>query len=95
MVAVLRMSTVDPHRTPRTAEVALEVRQHRPTAELWDSCADMREGPDGMTLRVQSGTPASPVDLRLSTLTRGDVCLVMLRPTTPAHTFPAVQTATR
>ena len=81
MIDVLRMATVDPDCSPRTAEVACEVRQHRPTAELWDSCADMREGPDGMTLRARlPGMSPHPVDLRLSTLARGDAYLVVLRP---------------
>jgi hypothetical protein len=82
MVEVLRMAVVDPHCSPRMAEVACEVRQYQPTAHLWDACADMREGPDGMTLRARlPGMSPRPVDLRLSALARGNVRLLVLRPT--------------
>lgn len=53
------------------------------TAALWDTSAAMLEGPDGMTLRAHPpGLSPCPVDLRLSTLARGRINLVVLRPTT-------------
>jgi len=92
MVAALRMATVDPDRTHRTAEVVCEVRQHQPTAQLWDSSADMREGPDGMILRAVLPSTARPVDLRLSALHRGDNRLVVLRPAGPPTGTPTPPT---
>ena len=86
MVAALRMATVDPARSCRLAEVACEVRQHPPTAALWDASADMLEGPDGMTLRAHlPSLSPRPVELRLSTLSRGPINLVVLRPVTNAR----------
>ncbi|WNI19933.1 hypothetical protein [Actinacidiphila sp. ITFR-21] len=94
MVAALRMATVDPDHSARTAEVALEVRQHRPTADLWDTCAEMLDGPDGMILRARlPGLSSRPVDLRLSTLSRGDVRLVVLRPIVTVGAAEAVSAA--
>jgi hypothetical protein len=81
MLEALRTATVDPARSPRIAQIALEVRQHRPTADLWDSCADMREGLDGMTMRaLLPGLSPVPCDLRLSALSYGGALLVVLRP---------------
>jgi hypothetical protein len=81
MIETLRMATVDPGHSPRTTEVALVVRQHQPTADLWDSRADMREDPDGMTLQMQlPDLSPDPVTLKLSTLTRGDLRLLVLQP---------------
>lgn len=57
------------------------MRQHQPTADLWNSCADMREDPDGMTLQMRlPGMSTDPVTLKLSTLTRGDIRLLVLLP---------------
>jgi MmyB-like transcription regulator ligand binding domain len=81
MVEMLRMAIVDPQHSPRAAEVACEVRQYQPTAQMWDACADMREDPDGMALQASlPGLSPHPVDLRLSTLARGDIRLIVLRP---------------